>query len=109
MGFQQAAIKIEREKEFEELRETIVRVFAANAVEKLLKKVQSAGLRIREFEPILDAGVFGQVDKSLDQLKQLYQALAISDRAQMREFYLSKVEEVDQQLRGRYKKIYQYY
>jgi hypothetical protein len=113
MGFQQAAIKIEREKEFEELKAAGVHVFARDTVEKLLKRVRAAGLRIRDFEPILEAGIFERVDKGFGKsatgTKQLYEALTVSDRAQMREFYLSKVEDVDPALRAKYQKIYRYY
>jgi hypothetical protein len=40
---------------------------------------------------------------------QSYQALPLSDQAQMREFYLSKLETVGAALRHRFKKLYQYY
>jgi hypothetical protein len=40
---------------------------------------------------------------------QLYQALPVSDQAQMREFYLSKLEGIDGALRHRFRKLYQYY
>jgi len=39
----------------------------------------------------------------------LYEALPLSDQAQIREFYLSKVEEVDAALRTKFHKLYQYY
>jgi len=39
----------------------------------------------------------------------LYQALPLSDQAQMREFYLSQLETVDIALRHKFKKLYQYY
>jgi hypothetical protein len=35
--------------------------------------------------------------------------LTLSDQALLREFYLSKIEEVDRTLRQRFKKLYQYY
>ena len=44
-----------------------------------------------------------------DECAQLYQALPVSDQAQMREFYLSKLEDVDQALRHKFQKLYQYY
>jgi len=40
---------------------------------------------------------------------QLYQALPVSDQAQMREFYLSRLEGIDATLRHKFKKLYQYY
>jgi hypothetical protein len=39
----------------------------------------------------------------------LHEALPVSDRSQVREFYLSKVEEVDPALRAKFHKLYQYY
>jgi hypothetical protein len=41
--------------------------------------------------------------------QELYQSLTLSDQAQMREFYLSKLEGVDSALRHKFKKLYQYY
>ena len=41
--------------------------------------------------------------------QKLYQALTVSDQAQMREFYLSKVEEVDPVMRTKFQQLYRYY
>ncbi len=41
--------------------------------------------------------------------KQLYEALTVSDQAQMREFYLTTLEEVDLPLREKFSKLYRYY
>ena len=49
MGFEQALIKVEKEKEFEELKGAINRAFAPENAGKYLKRVASAGLRIRDF------------------------------------------------------------
>jgi len=40
---------------------------------------------------------------------ELYQALPVSDQAQMRELYLSKLEGIDVALRHKFRKLYQYY
>ena len=113
MGFQQAAIKIEREKEFEELNSAIVRAFATEKVEKFLKRVHGAGCRVRDLEPILRNGILEKSDdalaKSRTTAQKLYESLTVSDQAQMREFYLSKVEEIAPELRAKYQKIYRYY
>jgi hypothetical protein len=113
VGFQQATIKVEREKEFEKLKNAIVRVFTFERVEKFLKRVHSAGCRVRNLEPILANGI---LEKSHDALaksgttaQKLYESLTVSDQAQMREFYLSKVKEVAPELRAKYQKIYRYY
>ena len=55
------------------------------------------------------AGVGGAAAKSDLSAWQLYQALPVSDQAQMRELYLSKLETVDIALRHKFKKLYQYY
>ena len=50
MGFQQAAVRIEREQEFEELRGALQRALGPEKVEGFLKQVQSQGIRVRDFE-----------------------------------------------------------
>jgi hypothetical protein len=108
--FEQAAIKVEKEKEFQELKDAISRAFAPDAVEKFLKRVASAGLRIRDFDGVLAKGVLEQAGSlSAQKAKDLYEALSLTDRAQMKEFYLFKIEEVGPELRAKYQKLYQYY
>ena len=113
MAFQQAAIKVEKEKEFEELKHAINRAFAPENARKYLKKIASAGLRIRDFDLVLAKGILEQVDRTQAGLgqsaKALYDALALSDQAQMKEFCLSKVEEAEPGLRAKFHKLYQYY
>ncbi len=41
--------------------------------------------------------------------KQLYDELSLSDRAQIREFYLTALEEIDLPLREKFNKLYRYY
>jgi hypothetical protein len=111
VGFEQALIKVENEKEFEELKSAINRALAPENAGKYLKRVASAGLRIRNFDLLLAKGVLEQGDGVLagKSAKGLYAALALSDQAQMKEFYLSKIEEVDAALRTKFHKLYQYY
>jgi predicted Zn-dependent protease with MMP-like domain len=108
--FEQATIKVEKEKEFEELKAAIIRAFAPDVVEKFLKRVASAGLRVRDFDGVLVKGVLERVGAVTgEKAKGLYEALTITDRAQMKEFYLFKIEEVGPELRAKYHKLYQYY
>ena len=113
MGFEQAAIRVEREKEFEELKSAIVRAFAPEKVEKFLKRLDSSNVRVRDWELVLAKGILEQGDEALSNSRNtaqgLYESLTLSDRAQMREFYLSRVEEVEPGLRTRFRKIYRYY
>jgi hypothetical protein len=109
-SFQQAAIQVEKQREFEELSGTISRVFAPERVERFLKQVRG---RIRDFDSLLVNRTFERVDEPLAKsgrsAKQLYEALTLSDQSQMREFYLSKLETVDTALRHKFKKVFQYY
>jgi hypothetical protein len=113
MTFEQAVIKVEREAQFAELKAAIERAFAAGTVEKLLKRLDSRGIRIRNFDGILDQQVIEYVEGSLKKrgktAKGLYQELSVTDQGQMREFYLSKLEGVDTALRHKFKKLFQYY
>jgi hypothetical protein len=110
VSFQQVAIRIDKEKEFEELKSAIDRAFG-DRVEKFLKKVSKSGARIRDLEAILARGVFEKVDGTLAKqgAQTLYRALTVSDQAQMREFYLTRVEEVDPGLRRKFQQLYRYY
>ena len=111
VSFQPTVIRIEKEKEFEELRGAVDRALGSERVEKFLKRVRRSGSRIRDLESILSRGVFDKVDDTLGKLgaQKLYQALTVSDQAQMREFYLSKVEEVEPGLRSKFQQLYRYY
>ncbi len=112
MAFEQAAIKIAREKEFEELKGAVNRAFTPEWIEKFLQRLGKKGIRIRNFEAVLAQGVLEEVDenpRSGNAARALYQALPPSDQGQMREFYLFKVEEVGPQLRARFQKLYRYY
>ena len=113
MGFEQAAIKIEKQQEFAELQAAVEQAFLPEKVERFLKYLDGKGIRIREFDALLSARALeyaanGSAASGLSAW-QLYQALPLSDQAQMREFYLSKLETVDVALRHKFKKLYQYY
>ena len=110
--FEQATIKVEKEKEFGELRNAVVTAFSPEYVQKFLKRVSRAGVRVRDFDLIVAKGVFEHIDDALakgQRAQALYASLTVTDQAQMKEFYLFKVEEVAPELRAKFQKIYQYY
>jgi hypothetical protein len=111
VGFQQAAVRIEREQEFEELKGALQRAFGPAMVEGFLQQVQSQGIRVRDFEAVLATGILERIEGSLAKCgaQSLYRRLALSDQGQMREFYLSKIEEVEPKLRAKFRKLYSYY
>jgi len=107
MGFEQAAIKVEKAQEYSRLQAAIEQAFLPNKVEGFLKLMDRKGIRIRDIDGLLaQRGLDGDTAQNS---QQLYQSLTLSDQALMREFYLSKIEEVDGALRHRFKKLYQYY
>jgi hypothetical protein len=113
LGFEQATIKVEKEAQFAELKAAIERAFSAGTVEKLLKRLDSRGIRIRDFDSVLAKQALDHVDETLRQARKtakgLYQELTVTDQGQLREFYLSKLEGVEEALRHRFKKVFQYY
>jgi hypothetical protein len=109
VGFERAGIKIENEKDFAELTGAIGRVFRPEKVVAFLKRVSGKGAKIRDLEKILAGGIIEKVDASAIKSQALYEGLSQSDRAQVREIFLSKLEEVNDELRHKFKSLYQYY
>jgi cobalamin biosynthesis protein CbiD len=112
MGFEQATIKVEQEQEFGELKGAIERIFRSEKVERFLRRMDKEGVRMRQWDQVIAKGIIEHVDDKFGKsttARKLYEALPVSDQAQMREFYLSKLEEVSEELRTKFKKIYQYY
>ena len=114
VGFEQAAIKVEKAEEFAKLQAAIEQVFLPEKAERFLRQLDRKAIRVRNFDAVLaaraleDAAAGSQPKPELSAW-QLYQALTLSDQAQMREFYLSKLEGVEVVLRHKFKKLYQYY
>jgi hypothetical protein len=109
MAFEQATIKIEKLQEFGALQAAVERAF--EDAERFLKQLDRKGIRVRDFDGVLAKRVLEEVTGAKSELNalQLYRGLPLSDQAQIREFYLSKLEAVDVALRHRFKKLYQYY
>jgi hypothetical protein len=109
VAFEQATIKVQKEQEFSALRAAVDQAFRPEQVERFLKQLDRKAIRVRDFDAVLAKRVLeGFTEPGLN-AKQLYGALPVSDQAQMREFYLSKLEGVDIALRHKFKKLYQYY
>jgi len=109
VAFEQAAIKVQKEQEFARLQAAVEQAFLPDKVEQFLKQMDRKGIRIRNFDAVLAQRVLESFGDAGLNAQQLYQALPVSDQAQMREFYLSKLEGVDVALRHKFKKLYQYY
>ncbi len=109
MAFEQATIKVEKEQEFAKLRAAVGQAFLPEKVKQFLKQLDRKGIRVRDIDAILAQRVLEGFTEPGINAQQLYQELPVSDQAQIREFYLSKLEGVDIALRHKFKKLYQYY
>ena len=101
--FEQAVLAIEDEKTFAEVLRALDAAFAPRRVEEFLHSVQKHKLRVRQFEQVLAGGLLGA------QTPAQYAELGNSDRGQIREQYLRRVEKVDPALRAKFLKLYAYY
>ena len=103
-------MKVEKEREFGDLKAAIEKAFAADRVAKYLKGLESRGIRVRDLEAVFAKDAIDRAtgDKA-GTARTLHSALPVSDQAQVRELYLSKIEEVDPTLRAKFHKLYQYY
>jgi hypothetical protein len=110
VSFQRAPIKIEKEQEFARLQGSVEEAFLPEKVGQFLKQLNRKRIRVRDFDAVLAQRILeGVVGEAGLDARGLYGSLPVSDQAQMREFYLSKLETVDQALRHKFKKLYQYY
>ena len=109
MGFEQATIKVEKQQEYGVLQAAVEEVFQPQRVEQFLKQLDRKGVRIRDLDGVLAEKVLESVASVKVSAAQVYQSLTLSDQAQIREFYLSKLETVDTALRHKFKRLYQYY
>ncbi len=108
--FEPGVIRVEKEREFGDLKAAMEKTFAADRVTKYLKALAGRNIRVRDLGAVFAADAIDRAagDKA-GTARALHQALPVSDQAQMREFYLSKIEEVDPALRAKFHKLYQYY
>jgi hypothetical protein len=107
--FEQAAIKVQNEQEYAKLQAAVEQAFLPQKVERFLKQMDRRGVRVRDFGAVLKHQVLEGFAGAELNAQSLYDALPVSDQALMREFYLSRLEGVEQSLRHRFKKLYQYY
>jgi len=101
--YERPAMDIVDAPTFNTVKQAIQNAFAAGNVEPFLKSLERAGLRIRNFEAVLNAGKLGAGTPAE------YAKLPNGDQGQIREFYLASLEQVELPLRDRFFKLYAYY
>jgi hypothetical protein len=109
MAFEQATIKVDKEREFGELKAALDQAFSTERAAKYLKALESRNVRVRNFDAVLAGNVLDSaVGAKTGTARGLYEALTVSDQAQIRELYLSRLEQVDSALRAKFYRVYQY-
>jgi hypothetical protein len=99
----QATIPVQDETTFAAVKHPIDEVFASTQVAAFLRRVESARLRVRQFEAVLAHGLLGA------QAQKSYAALGDADRGQIREHYLRQVERVAPEIRQKFFRLYASY
>ena len=109
MQFAQAQIEVRNQQIFDELKRAIENALVARS-DDFLQLVKRFGLRIREFEKVLKEHLFEQLPgaKQARTSEQMYLDLGASDQGLIREFYLTRIEEIPVELRTKYLKLFRY-
>jgi len=107
MAFEQAKLAVGNEVAFAEFKALLESAFSNANVERFLKSVSKQGLRIREFEPVRDAGLLDRY-RGGKSVTELWNELTGADQGQVREMYLTKLEEVAPAMRKKFARLYQY-
>jgi hypothetical protein len=100
---EQGVIPVADPQNYGAVQSAIEAAFSAAKVQDFLKSMQRSGLRIRDFEQVLDKGILGASTATE------YKRLDNGDQGQIREFYLASLEEVSLVLRKKFFRLYAYY
>ena len=101
--YEQATLPVEDGVHFAQAKAVVEQVFAAGNITGYLRRLQRSKMRVRDFEGALRRGLLGNA------IAAAYEALGNSDRGQIRELYLSRVERVAPELRAKFLALYAYY
>jgi hypothetical protein len=101
--FKKAELAADDPGSFGSVKTAIDAAFASGRIADFLRSVASAGLRVRDFEPVMDKGLLGSSAAGE------FAKLGPSDQGQLRELYLSSLERVEPKLRQKFFKLYAYY
>jgi hypothetical protein len=107
MAFEQATIAVQKQDTFAALKSRIESVLEPTKIDGFMNGVAKTGFPIREWEKLLSSGLLDKQGASLT-AKQLYVELGDSDKGLMREFYLTRIEQVPDAVREKHSKVYRY-
>ena len=87
MNFEQATIRVVKEREFTELKGTIERAVSGERAARFLKALSGSRVQIRQLEAVLAANALDEpAAGKTGTARMLYQSLPVSDQAQVREY-----------------------
>ena len=107
MGFEQAQITVEKQETFAALKARVEDTLAPQGIDAFMQGVMRAGFPIRQWEKLLATGLLDKQGSALA-AKQMYTDLSDSDKGLMREYYLTRIEQVPDAVREKYSKVYRY-
>jgi hypothetical protein len=107
MGFEQAEIAVQKQETFAALKSRVEAVLAPDQIDAFMKGVAQAGFPIRQWEKLLSSGLLDKQGSNLT-AKQMYADLSDSDKGLMREFFLTRIEQVPDAVREKHSKVYRY-
>jgi hypothetical protein len=109
MGFEQATIPIANAEAFGHLKDLVEKALQPANAAKLLAGVAKQGLVVWNVNEVLAKSLLEKAaGMGVGQAQKWYRELPLSDQAQVRELYLTRVEQVDPELRQKYKKAFRY-
>ena len=116
-GFTQATIPIQNAAAFDELKRMVEEVLQGRP-ERLLRLLARRRLVVRDFERIAAQSLLEKAQDDRGWLARLasappegraaklYRSLPVTDQAQFREYYLTRVEQIGEDLRSRYREAF---
>ncbi len=107
MAFEQAGIAVERPEPFAKLKGAIEQALKAEEQKRFLARLQGRKILVRQFETILQQRMLDAYAGEA-RAEEWYQQLPLSDRGQIREFYLTQIETVGDELRREFHRIFRY-
>ena len=109
MQFAQAPIEVQNQAAFADLKAAIENGLSVRA-DDFLHLVKRFGLRVRQFEEMLRRRILEQLAGAQPSrpCEELFEQLVPSDQGLIREFYLTRVEEIPSELRSKYSKLFRY-
>ena len=109
MQFVQAPIEVQNEGAVAELKAAIENGLSARA-DDFLHLLKRFGLRVRQFEDVLKRRILEQLAGAQPSrpCEELFGQLSSSDQGLIREFYLTRIEDIPTELRAKYSKLFRY-